>query len=213
MIGVHLLLELDVPLDDRCVDADGGREEPDGPELVPPGPHFDPRKPLADLPTRMRLDLPDGSGDRILRQEHRYQVDMVRLDADLFALDLGMVFADVARCCHEKRFQVSLEDPPPGPSGSTRGGSGDGRLQGRSVGSPCANHIRNPAGRTASVQWVLISARYSPYLQAIYRRLAATRGTGKAIIASVRKSLGIIYQTLKHQRNFRDYTNFELANG
>jgi hypothetical protein len=33
---VHLLLKLDVPLDDRLVDADGGREEALRPELVPP---------------------------------------------------------------------------------------------------------------------------------------------------------------------------------
>jgi len=68
-------------------------------------------------------------------------------------------------------------------------------------------------GRTALVQCALIAARYSPYLQAYYRRLAATRGTGKAIIALARKFLGVIYKTLKHNWIFADFPRFVLANG
>jgi len=68
-------------------------------------------------------------------------------------------------------------------------------------------------GRTALVQCALIAARYSPYLQAFYRRLAATRGTGKAIIALARKFLGIIYKTLRHNWIFTDFPRFVLANG
>lgn len=68
-------------------------------------------------------------------------------------------------------------------------------------------------GRTALVQCALIAARYSPYLQAYYRRLAATRGTGKAIIALARKFLGVIYKTLKHNWIFEDFPRFVLADG
>jgi transposase len=67
-------------------------------------------------------------------------------------------------------------------------------------------------GRTALVQCALIAARYSPYLQAFYRRIAATRGTGKAIIALARKFLGIIYKTLKNNWIFEDFPQFVLAN-
>jgi transposase len=68
-------------------------------------------------------------------------------------------------------------------------------------------------GRTALVQCALIAARYSPYLQKYYRRIAAARGTGKAIIALARKFLGIIYKTLKNNWIFEDFPRFVLANG
>jgi transposase len=68
-------------------------------------------------------------------------------------------------------------------------------------------------GRTALVQCALIAARYSPYLQKYYRRIAATRGTGKAIIALARKFLGIIYKTLKNNWIFEDFPRFVLVNG
>jgi len=68
-------------------------------------------------------------------------------------------------------------------------------------------------GRTALVQCALIAARYSPYLQAYYRRIAATRGTGKAIIALARKFLGVIYKTLKNNWIFEDFPRFVLVNG
>jgi len=68
-------------------------------------------------------------------------------------------------------------------------------------------------GRTTLVQCALIAARYSPYLQKYYYRIAATRGTGKAIIALARKFLGIIYKTLKNNWIFEDFPRFVLANG
>jgi len=71
----------------------------------------------------------------------------------------------------------------------------------------------NKLGRTALVQCALIAARYSPYLQAYYRRIAAARGNGKAIIALARKFLGIIYRTLKNNWVFEDFPRFVLANG
>jgi hypothetical protein len=61
------------------------------------------------------------------------------------------------------------------------------------------------------VQCALIAARYSPYLQTYYRRIAATRGTGKAIIALARKFLNIIYRTLKNNWVFEDFPNFKLV--
>jgi len=68
-------------------------------------------------------------------------------------------------------------------------------------------------GRTVLVQCALIASRYSPYLHAYYRRIAAARGTGKAIIALARKFLGIIYNTLKHNWIFTDFPQFVHVNG
>jgi len=51
----------------------------------------------------------------------------------------------------------------------------------------------------------------SPYLRAYYERIAARRGTGKAIIALARKFLGVIYKTLKNNWVFEDFPNFVLV--
>lgn len=66
-------------------------------------------------------------------------------------------------------------------------------------------------GRTTLVQCTLIAKRYSPYLQRFYTRLQRKRGSGKAIIATARKFLGIIYRTLKYDWVFADFPNFVLA--
>ena len=42
-----------------------------------------------------------------------------------------------------------------------------------------------------------VAERYSPYLRWYYECIKRHRGSGKAIIATARKFLGIIYQTLK----------------
>lgn len=73
--------------------------------------------------------------------------------------------------------------------------------------------LGNKLARTALVQCTLIAARYSPYLQAFYQRVAAARGTGKAIIALARKFLGIIYRTLKHNWVFTDFPQFVHTTG
>ena len=66
-------------------------------------------------------------------------------------------------------------------------------------------------GRTTLVQCTLIAKRYSPYLRTYYERIKKMRGSGKAIIATARKFLGIIYQTLKNHWVFEDFPNFVLA--
>lgn len=66
-------------------------------------------------------------------------------------------------------------------------------------------------GRTTLVQCTLVAIRYSPYLRTYYDRIKQRRGTGKAIIATARKFLGIIYRTLKHKWMFVDFPNFVLA--
>lgn len=66
-------------------------------------------------------------------------------------------------------------------------------------------------GRTTLVQCTLVAKRYSPYLQRFYNRLKLRRGSGKAIIATARKFLGIIYETLKNDWIFEDFPNFVLA--
>jgi len=66
-------------------------------------------------------------------------------------------------------------------------------------------------GRTTLVQCTLIAKRYSPYLRRFYERLKLRRGSGKAIIATARKFLVIIYQTLVNDWIFEDFPNFVIA--
>ncbi len=66
-------------------------------------------------------------------------------------------------------------------------------------------------GRTCLVQCTLVAIRYSDYLRQFYERLKAKKGAGKAIIATARKFLGIIYRTLKNNWVFADFPNFVLA--
>lgn len=66
--------------------------------------------------------------------------------------------------------------------------------------------------RTTLVQCTLVAKRYSPYLSTYYDRIARTRGSGKAIIATARKFLGIIYKTLINGWVFEDFPNFVIAN-
>jgi transposase len=62
-------------------------------------------------------------------------------------------------------------------------------------------------GRTTLVQCTLIAIRYSSYLRGYYDRLKAKKGSGKAIIATSRKLLGIIYDTLKNDIIWEDFPN------
>jgi transposase len=66
-------------------------------------------------------------------------------------------------------------------------------------------------GRTTLVQCTLTAVRYSSYLKKFYERLKQKKGAGKAIIATARKFLGIIYRTLKNNWVFADFPNFVLA--
>jgi len=66
--------------------------------------------------------------------------------------------------------------------------------------------------RTTLVQVVLIAIKYSPYLRNFYERLKHKKGSGKAIIATARKMLSIIYDTLKNDWVFEDFNNFVLQN-
>lgn len=68
----------------------------------------------------------------------------------------------------------------------------------------------SPLARTVLVQCTLIATRYSPYLKAHYERIRLRRGAGKAIIATARKLLAIIYDTLKNSWVFSDFTAFAL---
>lgn len=69
----------------------------------------------------------------------------------------------------------------------------------------------NKLGRTTLVQCTLIAIRYSDYLNSYYQRLKVKKGSGKAIIATSRKLLGIIYETLKNNWIFEDFNNFVVA--
>lgn len=69
----------------------------------------------------------------------------------------------------------------------------------------------NKIARTALVQSTLIAIRYNMYLRKFYYRLKAKKGSGKAIIATARKLLTIIYRTLKNNWVFEDFNTFKLA--
>ncbi len=69
----------------------------------------------------------------------------------------------------------------------------------------------NKIGRTALVQSTLIAIRYNPYLRSFYDRLKEKKGSGKAIIATARKLLTIIYRTLKNDWVFEDFGNYKLV--
>lgn len=71
----------------------------------------------------------------------------------------------------------------------------------------------NKLVRTTLVQCTLIAIRYSGYLNAYYRRIKERRGAGKAIIATARKLLSIIYETLKNRWIFGDFTTFTRQQG
>lgn len=68
----------------------------------------------------------------------------------------------------------------------------------------------NKIARTALVQSTLIAIRYNPYLRDFYMKLKAKKGSGKAVIATARKLLTIIYRTLKNNWVFEDFSNFKL---
>ena len=68
----------------------------------------------------------------------------------------------------------------------------------------------NKLARTTLVQCALIAIRYSGYLNAFYRRIKARRGAGKAIIATARKLLKIVFDTLRNGWVFEDFANFKI---
>jgi len=69
----------------------------------------------------------------------------------------------------------------------------------------------NKIARTAVVQSTLIAIRYNPYLRNFYEKLKAKKGSGKAIIATSRKLLTIIYRTLKYDWVFEDFTKYKIV--
>ena len=69
----------------------------------------------------------------------------------------------------------------------------------------------NKLARTTLVQCALIAKRYSPHLRNFYERIQHRRGTGKAIVATARKLLTIVYYTLKNHWTFTNFPQFEVA--
>ncbi len=64
--------------------------------------------------------------------------------------------------------------------------------------------------RATLVQCMLITEKYSSYLNVFYQRIKERRGAGKAIIATARKLLSIIYDTLRNGWIFEDFTRFKI---
>lgn len=69
----------------------------------------------------------------------------------------------------------------------------------------------NKLARTTLVQCALIAIRYNPTLKKFYQRIRERRGTGKAILATARKLLTLVYYTLKNNWVFSDSDHFALA--
>jgi transposase len=69
----------------------------------------------------------------------------------------------------------------------------------------------NKLARTTLVQCALIAKRYNPTLKQFYDRVRHRRGTGKAILATARKLLALVYYTLKNNWIFSDSDHFVLA--
>ena len=66
-------------------------------------------------------------------------------------------------------------------------------------------------GRTTLVQCTLVAIKYSSYLRNFYDKINHKKGnSGKAIIATAKKLLGIIYHTLKNRWIFEDFGEFLL---
>ena len=68
----------------------------------------------------------------------------------------------------------------------------------------------NKVVRTTLIQCTWVTIKYSDYLRANYDRIRATRGNQKAIIATARKLLQIIYDTLKNDWVFEDFNQYQL---
>ncbi len=68
----------------------------------------------------------------------------------------------------------------------------------------------NKLMRTTLVQCTWVAIRCSGYLNSHYQRIKERRGAGKAIIATARKLLSIIYDTLKNGWIFEDFPAFEI---
>lgn len=66
-------------------------------------------------------------------------------------------------------------------------------------------------GRTTMVQCALVAKRYSPYLAKFHERIKQRRGSAKANIATARKLLTIVYQTLTNRWIFTDFARFEYT--
>jgi transposase len=47
----------------------------------------------------------------------------------------------------------------------------------------------------------------------VYEKIKAKKGSSKAIIATAKKLLGIIYSTLKNKWVFKDFPNFVIKTG
>jgi transposase len=69
----------------------------------------------------------------------------------------------------------------------------------------------NKIFRTTLVQVAFVVIKYNGYLRSFYERLKQKKGTGKAIVATARKMLDIIYDTLKNDWVFEDFNNFVIA--
>lgn len=68
----------------------------------------------------------------------------------------------------------------------------------------------NKIARTTLVQCTLVAIKYSPYLRTFYDKIKNKKGSGKAIIATARKLLYIIYDTLTKGIIFIDFPKFVL---
>jgi transposase len=67
----------------------------------------------------------------------------------------------------------------------------------------------NKLARTTLVQCTLIAIQYSSYLNSFYNKIKDKKGSGKAILATAKKLLIIIYNTLKNGWIFEDFPAYK----
>jgi|WetSurSiteA1Bulk_404760.scaffolds.fasta_scaffold35523_2 transposase len=70
--------------------------------------------------------------------------------------------------------------------------------------------LGNSILRTTLIQSTFTAIKYNHYLRNYYDKKKAAKGSGKAIVATSRKMLGIIYETLNNKWIFKDFNNFVL---
>ncbi len=71
--------------------------------------------------------------------------------------------------------------------------------------------VGSKSGRATLVQCSVVAIKYSPYLRKFYERLRAKKGYKKAIVATARKLLTIIFFTLRDDIIFEDFEKYKYS--
>lgn len=165
---------------------------------------------LADVQRRVLLEQIHSAGRAILELERHIQPAAEQLPGyrnlrsirGIGALSAGVLLSAIGR----------VQDfPEPGKLAAYFGMVPSVQQSNQSEHHGRITRAGNKLARTTLVQCALIAKRYNPSLQQFYQRIRHRRGTGKAILATARKLLTLIYYTLKNNWIFSDSDHFALA--